>query len=169
MVPAIISIISFLSVWCRFVVPFLPEMNAGRRHHNLYMTCLWLVLISAYTNATFNFVVYYTMGSRYRHTFWTLVGRKSARTNANTTSEIALTLLTASWIRLALCVNIWPASASALCAKTGFRWCFSSTSISISWVQLRFFSLFFLPQWPNKWVNWINWSICLSNNKSINH
>ena len=76
-------------------MPFLPEMNAGRRHHNLYMTGLWLISTSAYINATFNFLVYYTMGSRYRHTFWTLVGRKSAKTKANETSEIVTTLSTA--------------------------------------------------------------------------
>ena len=73
----------------------MPEMNAGRRHHNLYMSGLWMINITAYINATFNFVVYYTMGSRYRHTFWTLVGRKSAKTKANETSEFVATVSTA--------------------------------------------------------------------------
>ena len=29
-----------------------------------------------YSNATFNIVVYYAMGSRYRQTLWTLLGRE---------------------------------------------------------------------------------------------
>ena len=34
--------------------------------------------MASYVNATFNIAVYYTMGSRYRQTFWTLLGRKGA-------------------------------------------------------------------------------------------
>ena len=79
----------------RFGLPFMPEMNAGRRHHNLYMAGLWLVSISSYINATFNFVVYYTMGSRYRQTFWTLLGRKSTKSKSINTSETVATASTA--------------------------------------------------------------------------
>ena len=81
---------------CRFVLPFLPEMNAGRRHHNLSMTGLWLINISTYINATFNFVVYYTMGSRYRETFWALFGRKSPKSKYINKSETATVSSTAS-------------------------------------------------------------------------
>ncbi|XP_076462771.1 uncharacterized protein LOC143295092 [Babylonia areolata] len=59
----------------RLVWLFVPEMNAGRRQHNLFFTCIWLMDIVTYINATFNIVVYYTMGSRYRQTFWQLLGR----------------------------------------------------------------------------------------------
>ncbi|KAL8625224.1 hypothetical protein ACOMHN_029982 [Nucella lapillus] len=56
----------------RFILLFMPEMNAGRRNHNFFMTGLWLLNISSYINATFNFLIYYTMGSRYRKTLWSL-------------------------------------------------------------------------------------------------
>ena len=77
-------VVCYLS--CRFVLPFMPEMNAGRRHHNLFATSLWVLNIISYVNATFNFVVYYTMGSRYRQTVWALFGRKSTKTKSNKTS-----------------------------------------------------------------------------------
>ena len=60
----------------RFVWLFLPEMNTGRRHHNFFLTSLWILEAVSYVNSTFNIFVYYTMGSRYRETFWALVGRK---------------------------------------------------------------------------------------------
>ncbi|XP_076462770.1 uncharacterized protein LOC143295091 [Babylonia areolata] len=59
----------------RVVWPFIPEMSPGRRLHNLYGTCIWCLDILSYLNATFNIAVYYTMGSRYRQTFWQLLGR----------------------------------------------------------------------------------------------
>ena len=67
----------------------MPEMNAGRRHHNLFMTGLWVLNILSYINATFNFVVYYTMGSRYRHTFWALFGRKTTKSESSRAPDIA--------------------------------------------------------------------------------
>ncbi|XP_076462836.1 uncharacterized protein LOC143295154 [Babylonia areolata] len=54
---------------------FLPEMNAGRRQHNLYFVITWFTDILSYINATFNIVVYCVMGSRYRQTFRQLLGR----------------------------------------------------------------------------------------------
>ena len=80
----------------RFVLPFMPEMNAGRRHHNLFATGLWMVNIFTYVNATFNFAVYYTMGSRYRHTFWALFGRKSTKNKCSKSSEIVTAMSTLS-------------------------------------------------------------------------
>ncbi|KAL8583188.1 hypothetical protein ACOMHN_053701 [Nucella lapillus] len=56
----------------RFVLLFMPEMAPGRTHHNFYMFGLWLITIMSYINATFNFLIYYTMGSRYRQTLWSL-------------------------------------------------------------------------------------------------
>ena len=84
-----------VSVSCRLSLPFLPEMNAGRRHHNLYMAGVWLTSIFSYINATFNFAVYYAMGSRYRQTFWTMLGRKSAKSKSINTSEIVTNVSTA--------------------------------------------------------------------------
>ncbi|KAL8625225.1 hypothetical protein ACOMHN_029983 [Nucella lapillus] len=56
----------------RFILLFMPEMNAGRRNHNFFVTCLWILNIISYINATFNFLIYYTMGSRYRQTLRSL-------------------------------------------------------------------------------------------------
>ena len=71
----------------RFVWLFLPEMNTGRRHHNFFLTSLWILEAVSYVNSTFNIFVYYTMGSRYRETFWALVGRKK-RDNSNKVSNM---------------------------------------------------------------------------------
>ncbi|XP_076461724.1 uncharacterized protein LOC143294179 [Babylonia areolata] len=54
-----------------------PEMNTGRRQHNFFMTSLWVTQGITFINATFNFFVYYAMGSRYRETFWALFGTKT--------------------------------------------------------------------------------------------
>ncbi|KAL8591387.1 hypothetical protein ACOMHN_022194 [Nucella lapillus] len=57
-----------------------PQFQAGNSYHNLHFVFVWLLDIATYINQTFNFVVYYTMGSRYRHTFWQLLGRSSKTT-----------------------------------------------------------------------------------------
>ncbi|XP_076445901.1 uncharacterized protein LOC143283541 [Babylonia areolata] len=63
------------------LTPFLwllvPEMNSGRRYHNLYLTSAWISNMLTVINSTFNIFVYYPMGSRYRETLWTLCGRKT--------------------------------------------------------------------------------------------
>ncbi|KAL8598173.1 hypothetical protein ACOMHN_043244 [Nucella lapillus] len=70
----------------RFILFFMPEMNAGRRNHNFFVTCLWILNITSYINATFNFLIYYTMGSRYRQTLrglpcfrWCMRGKTHTR------------------------------------------------------------------------------------------
>eukprot|EP00745_Piridium_sociabile_P036275 TRINITY_DN64808_c0_g1_i5.p1 TRINITY_DN64808_c0_g1~~TRINITY_DN64808_c0_g1_i5.p1 ORF type:complete len:307 (-),score=37.31 TRINITY_DN64808_c0_g1_i5:152-1030(-) len=55
---------------------FLPEVNSGRRHHNFFLVCTWINQTLNSINATFNFFVFYVMGSRYRDTFWSLFSRK---------------------------------------------------------------------------------------------
>ena len=60
----------------RFVWLFMPEMNIGRRYHNFFMSGLWILEAITYVNSSLNFFVYYTIGSRYRQTFWALVGKK---------------------------------------------------------------------------------------------
>ena len=60
----------------RFVCLFLPELNIGRRYHNLFTTGLSVLEALSYVNATFNIFVYYSIGSRYRETFWALFGRQ---------------------------------------------------------------------------------------------
>ena len=60
----------------RFAGFILSELNVGRRYHNFYLTGLSVLEALAYVNATFNIFVYYTIGSRYRKTFWALFGRQ---------------------------------------------------------------------------------------------
>ncbi|KAL8567388.1 hypothetical protein ACOMHN_001776 [Nucella lapillus] len=55
---------------------FVREMRSGGRYHNFNLTALWISDIFTFFNATFNIFVYYTMGSRYRETLWSLFGRK---------------------------------------------------------------------------------------------
>jgi len=64
----------------RFVWLFLPEMNVGRRYNNFYLTGLWIMEALSYINSSFNFFVYYTIGSRYRQTFRVLFGRSKRET-----------------------------------------------------------------------------------------
>ena len=56
---------------------FLPEMNVGRRHQNLFLAGLWFLEPFYYVNWTFNIFVYYTMGTRYRETFRSLFRKKT--------------------------------------------------------------------------------------------
>ena len=53
---------------CRLVIPFVPELNTGRRYHNTYLLLAWLIEITSYINSSFNIFIYYSMGSRYRET-----------------------------------------------------------------------------------------------------
>ena len=60
----------------RFAWLFLPDISFGGPQHNLLLMGLWLLDIFSYFNSTFNFFVYYAMGSRFRVTLWGLLGRK---------------------------------------------------------------------------------------------
>ena len=63
----------------RFVWLFLPDMNLGGRQHNLFLVGLWMLDVFSILNSTFNFFVYYVMGSRFRVTLCGLLGRKSKK------------------------------------------------------------------------------------------
>ena len=72
----------------------LPEMDIGGDQHNLLLVSLWLLDIFTYLNSTFNFFVYYVMGSRFRVTLWGLLGRKVRKATskgAATTSGTEMT------------------------------------------------------------------------------
>ena len=64
----------------RVVWLFQPEMNLGRRYHNLFATGLSVLETLAYVNATFNIFVYYSIGTRYRKTFLGAARKTEART-----------------------------------------------------------------------------------------
>ncbi|XP_076454853.1 uncharacterized protein LOC143289690 [Babylonia areolata] len=59
----------------RLVFLFLPEMSPGGKQHNFYFATLWTLEGFAFVNSSFNFFIYYTMGSRYRETFWAMLGK----------------------------------------------------------------------------------------------
>ncbi|KAL8589880.1 hypothetical protein ACOMHN_023967 [Nucella lapillus] len=59
----------------RMIVLFIFNMKAGSRHHNLYLTLLWLLEIPSYINSCFNIFIYYSMGSRYRDTLFSIFCR----------------------------------------------------------------------------------------------
>ena len=78
--------------WCgRFARIFVPDIHAGGRQHNLRVTIMVLLDVFYCLNSTFNFFVYYVMGSRFRVTLWGLLGRKvrkAASKEMTTTSSI---------------------------------------------------------------------------------
>ncbi|KAL8575576.1 hypothetical protein ACOMHN_059640 [Nucella lapillus] len=65
----------FPSTVYRTVDLYVPELGVGRQQHNLSMLCNWILDTLTYINATFNILIYYTMGSRYRQTLSLIVGR----------------------------------------------------------------------------------------------
>ena len=66
--------------WCgRFARLFLPDLNVGGPQHNLKVTIMVLLDVFYCLNSTFNFFVYYVMGSRFRVTLWGLLGRKGRK------------------------------------------------------------------------------------------
>ena len=79
-------------VWCdRFAWLFLPDMRLGGHQHNLFLVCLWLLDISSFLNSSFNFFVYYVMGSRFRVTLWGLLGRRAKK---SASKEIVMSSIT---------------------------------------------------------------------------
>ena len=78
---------------------FVPEMNTGRRYQNTYQTVAWLLEIAAYINCSFNIVIYYSMGSKYRETMKALfcsgrVAAKSKNTIAEQTTTVSVVMST---------------------------------------------------------------------------
>ena len=71
-------------------------MNFGGDQYNLYLVSFWLLDIFAYLNSTFNFFVYYVMGSRFRVTLWGLLGRKVKKATAKGAAVTSGTEMTES-------------------------------------------------------------------------
>ncbi|XP_076454866.1 uncharacterized protein LOC143289702 [Babylonia areolata] len=67
----------------RAVSLFLPDMSAGAPLHNFYLSCLWISEGFNYMNFTFNFFIYYMMGSRYRETLWALFGKNGMQKSSD--------------------------------------------------------------------------------------
>ena len=83
------AVIIHVAVWYdRLVWLFVPDMDIGGGQHNLFLVFIWVLDVSSYINSTFNFFVYYVMGSRFRVTMWELLGRKAKKA---TTKESAVT------------------------------------------------------------------------------
>ena len=80
---------------CRLVLPFIPELNTGRRHQNTYLMMAWFLEIASYINSSFNIFVYYSMGSKYRETMKALFcrGRVAATFKTNTEQIVATSVV----------------------------------------------------------------------------
>ena len=79
-------------VWfVRFVWLFEPDVNVGGRQHNLFLVSVWLLDVFAYINSSFNFFVYYVMGSRFRVTLRELLGRKAKKATGMETAVTSRT------------------------------------------------------------------------------
>ena len=63
----------------RFLRLFLSDMKSSGPQHNLFLVSLWLIDVFDFLNSSFNFFVYYAMGSRFRVTLWGLLGRKAKK------------------------------------------------------------------------------------------
>ena len=74
---------------CRLVLPFVPELNTGRRYQNTFLTAFWLLEINSYINSSFNIFIYYSMGSRYREMVKAIFcrGRVAAKLRTTNTDE----------------------------------------------------------------------------------
>ena len=94
-----IAHISFPLCPRRLVLPFVPELNTGRRYQNAYLTVLWFLEIATYTNSSFNIFVYYSMGSKYRETMKALlckgrVAKKLKNTDKEQTTTVSAVVST---------------------------------------------------------------------------
>ena len=78
----------------RFLRLFLPDMELGGPQHNLFLVSIWLLEVFGFLNATFNFFVYYVMGSRFRVTLWGLLGRKAKKATSNGTAGTSVSQVT---------------------------------------------------------------------------
>ena len=82
-------------MWCcRFVRQFLPAINLGERQHNLFLVGVWQIEVFSWLNSTFNFFVYFVMGSRFRVTLWGLLGRKVTKATLKNTAMTSRTEVT---------------------------------------------------------------------------
>ena len=82
---------------CRLVLPFVPELNTGRRYQNTFLTAFWLLEINSYINSSFNIFIYYGMGSKYRETVKELFcGRKVSAKNSRKEQTATVTVVEAT-------------------------------------------------------------------------
>ena len=75
---------------CRLVLPFVPELNTGRRYQNTFLAAFWLLEINSYINSSFNIFVYYSMGSRYREMVKAIFCKRRLTTSASREETTAI-------------------------------------------------------------------------------
>ena len=71
-------------------------MTFAGPQHNLNLVSLWLINVFDFLNSTFNFFIYYVMGSRFRATLWGLLGRKAKKATLKEMSGTSGTYVTQS-------------------------------------------------------------------------
>ena len=82
--------------YCRFLRLTIPDMELGGPQHNLNLVSLWLINVFDFLNSSFNFFIYYTMGSRFRATLWGLLGRTAKKATSREMSGTSGTYVTQS-------------------------------------------------------------------------
>ena len=80
---------------CRFVQLFVPDMTVGHRYQNTVLMLTWILEIASYTNSSFNILIYYSMGSKYRETVKELfcggrVTAKNSRKEQTATANVVM-------------------------------------------------------------------------------
>ncbi|KAL8562616.1 hypothetical protein ACOMHN_045880 [Nucella lapillus] len=67
-------------------IMFVPGVSFSGRYYNLAIFLIDFTEIASYVNATFNFFIYYSMGSKYKHTLRTLIMCKTRKLVSNASS-----------------------------------------------------------------------------------
>ena len=66
---SVLYVVSFVpGVLLRFAMLFVWELSLGGRFYNTYRLSKLTVMLCSYVNSSFNFFIYYSFGSKFRHT-----------------------------------------------------------------------------------------------------
>ena len=63
-------------VMFKVIILFIPDMSLGGRYHNTFNFLTSVTRLCNYINFSFNFFIYYTIGSKFTATLHTLCGRR---------------------------------------------------------------------------------------------
>ena len=63
-------------VMFKVIILFIPDMSLGGRYHNTFNFLTSVTRLCNYINFSFNFFIYYTIGSKFKATLHTLCGRR---------------------------------------------------------------------------------------------
>lgn len=61
-------------------IPFVPDLSLSGRQYNMYVILINIQQLFTYINCSFNFLIYYNMGSKYRETLRSMLGLSTLKT-----------------------------------------------------------------------------------------